>query len=34
MLKPLVLAAVGVTFLGQAVAFFYQLRTGEKDFEE
>jgi len=33
-LKPLVLAAVGASFLGQAVAFFYQLRTGEKDVEE
>jgi len=26
--------AVGVTFLGQAVAFFHQLSTGEKQFEE
>lgn len=34
LVKPLVLAAVGVTFLGQAVAFFYQLHKGEKDFEE
>jgi tetrathionate reductase subunit B len=33
-LKPLVLAAVGATFLGQAVAFFNQLRNGEKDFED
>ena len=32
--KPLVLAAVGVTFLGQAVAFFRQLMTGEKEFED
>jgi len=34
LVKPLVLAAVGVTFIGQAIAFFYQLHTGEKDFEE
>lgn len=33
-LKPLVMAAVGATFLGQAVAFFNQLRNGEKDFED
>jgi hypothetical protein len=32
--KPLVLAAVGVTFLGQAVAFFRQLRKGESLFED
>ena len=32
--KPLVLAAIGATFLGQAVAFFSQLRTGEKEFDE
>lgn len=32
--KPLVLAAVGATFLGQAVAFFNQLAKGEKDFED
>lgn len=32
--KPLVLAAVGATFLGQAIAFFYQLGKGEKDFED
>ena len=32
--KPLVLAAVGATFLGQAVAFFTQLAKGENDFEE
>lgn len=32
--KPLVLTAVGVTFLGQAVAFFYQLRNGEPDVED
>ncbi len=30
-LKPLVLAAVGATFAGQAVAFFYQLARGEQD---
>jgi tetrathionate reductase subunit B len=33
-LKPLVLAAIGATFLGQAVAFFHQLKTGEKEFED
>ncbi len=32
--RPLVLTAIGATFLGQAVAFFHQLRTGEKDFED
>ena len=32
--RPLVLAAVGATFLGQAIAFFNQLKTGEDDFEE
>jgi tetrathionate reductase subunit B len=32
--KPLVLAAVGATFLGQAVAFFNQLRHGEENFED
>jgi tetrathionate reductase subunit B len=32
--KPLVLAAVGTTFLGQAVAFFAQLRHGEDDFDD
>jgi tetrathionate reductase subunit B len=32
--KPLVLAALGATFLGQAVAFFTQLRKGEQDFED
>jgi tetrathionate reductase subunit B len=32
--KPLVLAAVGATFVGQAVAFFIQLRKGEQDFED
>lgn len=31
--KPLVFAAVGATFLGQAAAFFTQLRKGEEDFE-
>jgi Fe-S-cluster-containing dehydrogenase component len=31
--KPLVLAAVAATFLGQAIAFFQQLRKGEEDFE-
>ena len=34
LVKPLVLAAVGATFLGQAIAFFYQLHKGEKEFEE
>jgi len=28
------LAAIGATFLGQALAFFTQLKTGEKDFED
>jgi len=32
--RPLVLAAVGATFAGQAVAFFHQLRQGESDFED
>ncbi len=34
LLKPLVLAMVGMTFAGQAVAFFTQLRKGEGNFEE
>ena len=34
LLKPLVLALVGATFAGQAVAFFNQLRKGEDDFED
>ena len=33
-LKPLILAAVGATFLGQAVAFFHQLKVGESEFED
>lgn len=33
-LKPLVLAAVGATFVGQAVAFFYQLMKGEEQFDD
>ncbi len=33
-LRPLVLAAIGATFLGQAIAFFNQLRAGEKEFED
>ena len=33
-LKPLVLAAVGATFLGQAIAFFHQLVAGEKQFDD
>lgn len=32
--KKMVFLAVGATFLGQAVAFFHQLATGEKQFEE
>ena len=32
--KPLMLALVGATFAGQAVAFFMQLKNGEKDFED
>lgn len=32
--KKVVYLAVGATFLGQAVAFFHQLATGEKQFEE
>jgi tetrathionate reductase subunit B len=32
--KPLVLAAIGATFVGQAVAFFRQLMEGEKEFED
>jgi tetrathionate reductase subunit B len=32
--KPLVLAAVGATFAGQAIAFFTQLWKGEEDFED
>jgi len=31
--KPLVIAAVGATFLGQAGAFFAQLWKGEEDHE-
>jgi len=34
LLNKVVYLAVGVTFLGQAVAFFHQLSTGEKQFEE
>jgi len=33
LVRPLVLAGIGATFLGQAVAFFNQLRKGEEDFE-
>ena len=33
-LKPLVLTAVGATFVGQAIAFFQQLRKGEPDIED
>jgi tetrathionate reductase subunit B len=32
--KKFVYLAVGATFLGQAVAFFHQLSSGEKQFEE
>lgn len=32
--KPLVLVAVGASFLGQAIAFFVQLGKGEKDFDD
>lgn len=32
--RPLVLLAVGATFLGQAAAFFTQLVKGESDFED
>ena len=32
--KPLVLTAVATTFLGQALAFFTQLRKGEDDFDD
>lgn len=32
--KPAVLGLVGLTFLGQAVAFFHQLWHGEKDYED
>lgn len=34
LLKPLIFAAVGATFLGQAIAFFRQLNKGEDEFEE
>jgi tetrathionate reductase subunit B len=34
LLKKLVYVAVGATFLGQAVAFFHQLATGEKQFDD
>ncbi len=34
LVKKVVYLAVGATFLGQAVAFFSQLSTGEKQFEE
>jgi tetrathionate reductase subunit B len=34
LLTPLVATVVGASFLGQAVAFFNQLRTGEQDFED
>ncbi len=32
--KPLVLTAIGASFLGQAIAFFYQLVKGEEQFDE
>lgn len=34
LVKPLVLGVVGLTFVGQAVAFFTQLHKGEGDFDE
>ena len=34
LVKPLVIAAVAATFLGQSVAFFSQLGNGSKDFED
>jgi tetrathionate reductase subunit B len=33
-LKPFILAAIGATFLGQAIAFFHQLYSGEDQFED
>lgn len=33
-LKPLMMTAVGATFVGQAVAFFHQLSKGEDNFDE
>lgn len=33
-IRPLIVLAVGATFLGQAVAFFHQLAKGEEDFED
>jgi tetrathionate reductase subunit B len=33
LLKPLIVAGVGATFFGQAIAFFYQLATGESERE-
>ena len=32
--RPAVLGIVGLTFIGQAVAFFHQLGHGEKDYED
>lgn len=32
--KPLVLAAIGATFVGQAIAFFRQLMDGERQFDD
>jgi tetrathionate reductase subunit B len=32
--KPLVLSALGLTFAGQALAFFHQLRKGEPEIED
>jgi Fe-S-cluster-containing dehydrogenase component len=32
--KPVVLGAVGLTFAGQAIAFFHQLWNGEEDYED
>jgi len=34
LVKPLVIGAIGATFLGQAIAFFNQLMAGEKQFDD
>lgn len=34
LIKPFVIGAIGLTFAGQAVAFFAQLYKGESDFDE
>ena len=33
-LRPLILTVVGASFVGQAIAFFYQLHGGEKQFDD